>query len=208
MIVFDPVDDRVLVDPPRDLAGFVRAFARGIEHTKGRAPNAGATPAHHALRDLTAPDERPLPDRLADPNPIARAIALEELDVAKDIPAATLDEVQAILADADEDVVVYLRALRVCAKRRPDAVLSRARELLAIDNDPLRYAVLELVQAHPEPALAGRPGTRGFSRSAAGRFGGVLFCPSAGAPARKSARSATTTRITERLLWIGRPLPP
>lgn len=154
MIVFDPIDDRVLLDPPRDLAGFVAAFERGVALTAGRAPNTGETPAHGALRDLLAADERPMDERLTDRNPIARAVALEDLAAGDAIPAATLSKVQAILARPDEDVVVYLRALRVCAKRRPDAVLARARELLAIDNDPLRYEVLELVRAHPDPALA------------------------------------------------------
>lgn len=154
MIVFDPIDDRVLLDPPRDLAGFVAAFERGVAHTAGRAPNTGVTPAHGALRDLLAADERPMDERLADRNPIARAVALEDLAAGEALSAATLAKVQAILARPDEDVVVYLRALRLCAERRPDAVLARARELLAIDNDPLRYEVLELVRAHPDPALA------------------------------------------------------
>lgn len=154
MIVFDPIDDRVLLDPPRDLAGFVAAFERGVAHAEGRAPNAGVTAAHGALRDLAAVDARPMDERLADRNPIARAVALEDLAAGEAISAATLSKVQAILARADEDVVVYLRALRLCASRRPDAVLARARELLAIDNDPLRYEVLELVRAHPDPALA------------------------------------------------------
>ncbi len=154
MIVFDPIDDRVILDPPRDLAGFVRAFERSVAHTKERAPRAGVTPVHRALRDPGDRDTRPWLKRLADQNPIARAVALEELIGAEDLPAATLDQVQAILARADEDVVVYLRALRVCVKRRPVAVLARACELLAIDNDPLRYEVLELVRAHPDPALA------------------------------------------------------
>lgn len=154
MIVFDPIDDRVLLDPPRDLAGFVAAFGRGVAQTKGRAPNAGVTPAHSAMRDLVGADERPMAERLADPNPIACAVALERLATDEAVSEATLARVLAILERPDEDVVVYLRALRVCARRRPEAVLARARQLLAIDNDPLRYEILDLVRAHPEPALA------------------------------------------------------
>ncbi len=154
MIVFDPIDDRVLLDPPRDLAGFLRAFERGVGHTKGRAPGTGVTAAHRALRDPIGADSRPMAELLADANPVVRAVALEEMASVADLDAATLDSVQAILARTDEDVVVYLRALRVCAKRRPAAVLTRARELLSIDNDPLRYEVLDLVRTHPDATLA------------------------------------------------------
>ncbi|MEZ5964072.1 MAG: hypothetical protein R3F56_09530 [Planctomycetota bacterium] len=157
MIVFDPVDDRVLLDPPRDLRGFVRAFEQAVAHTEGRAPGAGVTAAHRALRDVGRPDagdDRSPAARLDDPNPIVRAVALEELAALDPLPRGALAEAEAILGRQDEDVVVYLRALRLCAKRRPEAALSRAANLLAVANDPLRYEVLELLAARPQPALA------------------------------------------------------
>lgn len=154
MIVFDPIDDRVLLDPPRDLKGFVRAFERATAQTKGRAPGAGITAAHRALADLAEGDARPALLRLDDANPVVRAGALEELAASQPVPAEAVSKAAAILAEPDQDVVVYLRALRLCAKQQPERVLRRARALLAIDNDPLRYEVLQLIAAQPQPALA------------------------------------------------------
>jgi hypothetical protein len=154
MIVFDPIDDSVLLDPPRDLAGFVRAFERAVARTAGRAPNAGITATHRALRDPPAEDDRPALVRLDDANSIVRAVALEELAAKDPIPEAALQEAAAILARPGEDVVVYVRALRLCKKVRPQAVLSRADEILAIANDPVRYEVLDLLAANPDESLA------------------------------------------------------
>lgn len=154
MIVFDPVDDRVLLDPPRDLEGFVRAFERAVARMDGRAPGAGTTAAHRVLRDLDPQEARPALARLDDGNPIVRAAALEELAAVDPIPKEALAKARAILARPDEDVVVYLRALRLCGKQEPKLVVERAGALLAIDNDPLRYEVLQLLAAHPAPELA------------------------------------------------------
>jgi hypothetical protein len=154
MIVFDPIDDRVLLDPPRDLPGFVRAFERSVAQIGERAKGHGVTDALRAVRDPDGDDVRPFVERLEDVNPVRRAIALEEIAAASDVDAKVLERVAAILARKDEDVVVYLRAMRVLGKRDPAAVLARAEDLLAIDNDPLRYEVLDLVKAHPQPALA------------------------------------------------------
>lgn len=153
MIVFDPVDDRVLLDAPRDLAGFVKAFERATATTNGRAGGTVQTKAQHVLKDPVGADARSLGERLRDPNPIVRAIALEEIASAKEVAQEHLAEADAILGREGEDIVVVLRALRLLVKRKPATLVARTLALLAIDNDPLRYEVLELVATKPDPLL-------------------------------------------------------
>ncbi|MHC4973759.1 MAG: HEAT repeat domain-containing protein [Planctomycetota bacterium] len=48
----------------------------------------------------------------------------------------------------DEDIVVRYLSLRILAKKAPKVVVARARELLAVPNDPFRYEVCAVLGKH------------------------------------------------------------
>jgi hypothetical protein len=50
----------------------------------------------------------------------------------------------------DDDIVVRYLSLRILAKKSPKAVAARARELLAVPNDPFRYEVCAVVGKHAD----------------------------------------------------------
>lgn len=55
---------------------------------------------------------------------------------------------------ADEDIVVRTLALRYAVKHTPGEIAARARELLAVPNDPFRYEVCDALAASPRPEAA------------------------------------------------------
>ena len=54
----------------------------------------------------------------------------------------------------DEDVVVRLRAIQILSKEKPAAIVRRAEGLLAVHNDPLRYAVCEALAKEGDASAA------------------------------------------------------
>jgi hypothetical protein len=54
----------------------------------------------------------------------------------------------------DEDLVVRLRAIQILSEERPGAIVRRAEGLLAVENDPLRYAVCEALAKEGDPSAA------------------------------------------------------
>jgi hypothetical protein len=190
MVIFDPRDDRVLLQQPRDLQGFLAGLkqcARSVPAAPAgdraaadrvaeavRLRGAGKTePAKRLLQEVAkardgsgvwlharellremAGGNRAIGEQLEDPDVRERAIAVERiLDLAAGEAAKWREPVAARLRDRQEHLTVRLRALRVLAKADPAAVAASARELLATDNDPFRFAVLEVLQGHPDPQL-------------------------------------------------------
>ena len=86
-------------------------------------------------------DRRKLDKRLADPDPRQRAMALEELAAGGEQQPVPIERIQILLTDADEDIVVRIRALRYLAKISPQHITRFAADLLALPNDPFRYEV-------------------------------------------------------------------
>ena len=74
----------------------------------------------------------------------ARAIALESRP----------DPKAAMKALDDDDDVVRIRAVGILAEKSPDAVAKRAPELLAVPNDPLRFAVCAVLGKVGGPEVA------------------------------------------------------
>jgi len=54
----------------------------------------------------------------------------------------------------DEDIVVRTRALEILAAKKPALVVARAQELLAVPNDPFRYAVCQVLAKAADPKAA------------------------------------------------------
>jgi hypothetical protein len=54
----------------------------------------------------------------------------------------------------DEDIVVRVRAVEFLAKDEPAAIVKRAKALLAVPNDPLRYEVCRVLAAARDSAAA------------------------------------------------------
>jgi hypothetical protein len=152
LVVFDPRDDKVLA---ADELG--RTFERCSRVLDGlladpipKALAAESRPASSASR----PDADPQ-TLLADPSADVRARALEDLVLAKaKLDAGAERRLVALLSDAQEDIVVRIRAARALNAMAPARVAEHAEELLAVPNDPLRYAVLTTLAAHPSPGLA------------------------------------------------------
>lgn len=106
--------------------------------------------ARELLRTWQPRTERSKPaERLADPDPRVRAIALEELQPGSDHVQA----VTRLLTREDEDIVVRIRALRYLRQAAPKKVTDAAASLLGVPNDPFRYEILAVIQEHPDPAL-------------------------------------------------------
>ena len=132
LVVFDPRTDEVLAELPRTLAA-CRPILDRILARKFTLPAGTAT--------------RPSVD--------ARVLELEEIVLRKQtLEPAAQPQLAALLADPQADIVLRIRALRALQTCAPQLVVAHAKELLQIPNDPLRYAVLDLVAAHPDPALA------------------------------------------------------
>lgn len=109
--------------------------------------------ARELLRELRA-DTRSLAECLRDPDVRQRALALERLlDDAKADAASWREPVSQRLLDPAESIVVRLRALAWLAKNGPELVAANAAALLAVNNDAFRNLVLDVVAAHPDPAL-------------------------------------------------------
>lgn len=90
---------------------------------------------------------------LADPDVRQRAIALEFIrDLQPQQRKPWLDEARGRMLDDAEHLVVRLRALRVFAQD-PMAIAAHGEVLLAVDNDPFRFEVLEALRKMPAPAL-------------------------------------------------------
>ena len=97
-------------------------------------------------------DRRKPAERLSDPDPRERAIALEELTL-KPNKAVSKEQVTTLLTSEQEDIVVRIRALRYLASASPKSVTGHAAKLLRLNNDPFRYEVLAVIQKHPDPKL-------------------------------------------------------
>jgi len=54
----------------------------------------------------------------------------------------------------DEDIVVRTRALEILAAKKPALLVARAQELLAVPNDPFRYAVCQVLAKAADPKAA------------------------------------------------------
>ena len=54
----------------------------------------------------------------------------------------------------DEDIVVRTRALEILAGKEPKIIVARAEELLAVPNDPFRYAVCAVLAKQADPKAA------------------------------------------------------
>lgn len=109
--------------------------------------------ARHLLRTVKG-DQRPLADRLQDPDVHERALALEALRDDKNAKASEwLAEVSARLLDPREHIIVRLRAQAWLEEARPQSIVEHAEELLAVNNDAFRNRVLAQVSKHPKPAL-------------------------------------------------------
>ncbi len=132
LVVFDPRTDEVLAELPRTLAQ-CRLILDRILARKFVPPEVPASQPSHD----------------------ARVLELEEIALRKQVPGPTArKELAALLADPQADIVLRIRAIRALQDSAPQLVVAHAQELLQIPNDPLRYAVLDLVAAHPDPALA------------------------------------------------------
>lgn len=105
-------------------------------------------------REMRQP--RTFDERLEDPDVRERAIAIEDLATVDDaaVLERALPRVEKMLFDDGEHLIVKLRALAVLAPTKGAEIARRADSLLRISNDPLRYAVLAVLRAHPNPALA------------------------------------------------------
>ncbi len=150
MLAFDPRDDAVLTEMPRDLQGFQKALDRAMAAMQQRTP--AVPPARSSALPATA--QGPLA-ALAAAEAHARALALEELAAAPPpLPDPVREQVLAMLLDEGEDFVVRVRALRLLAGTAPELVSARAAPLLGVANDPFRFQVLSLIEKHPNPGLA------------------------------------------------------
>ncbi|MFQ5507326.1 MAG: hypothetical protein ACE5F1_21375, partial [Planctomycetota bacterium] len=90
-------------------------------------------------------------ERLQDPDPRERALALEVLEQGE--LGNLRARIRELLLDPDEDIVVRFRALRALARDAPRSILDHASALLELPNDPWRYAILGLAQQDPDPSL-------------------------------------------------------
>lgn len=189
MVIFDPRDDTVLQEMPRDLPGFVVGLKK---HTRslpqpsaadravveklaaaaklGKEGNAagqkaileaiaagrdGVTGWLRARELLRGDREQAIEEQLADPDVRERCIGLERIaDLPADAAKRHGKAVVARLADADEHLTVRLRAMRQLVKTDPQQIAKNAAQLLAVPNDPFRYAVLDVVTEHPDAKLA------------------------------------------------------
>jgi hypothetical protein len=149
LIVFDPNDDQVLAEMSRTLREcrplLDRILARGI--AEPRAGSAEERPASPAFRDPRV--------RITDLEAGERAVALEEIVLKKlEVDAPTAQRIAAMLGDAKEDIVVRIRAARALSACAPHLLAAHAEPLLALQNDVMRYVVLEHLAAHPDTRFA------------------------------------------------------
>lgn len=100
-------------------------------------------------------DGRTLEQRLADPDARERSLAIEAInDAGKSGATKWQKPLAARLLDDQENIVVRIRALHWSAQHQPEVVAEHAASLLQLPSDAFRYKVLEVVAAHPNPALA------------------------------------------------------
>ena len=171
---FEAVFDAVLADWHRDATAYLAgrtlagqlaqaraahqhgereaAFATLQALAAQRDPFDGWLEARELLREWRG-ERRPPDERLDDPDPRQRALALEGLAAATAAPADVLERVRALLLDDGEDMVVRSRAFRYLAKADPKSIPPHAERLLALPNDPFRYEVLTVLQQRPAPDL-------------------------------------------------------
>jgi len=117
--------------------------------------------ARRLLKKWRGPQRPALTERLSDPDPRERILALEDLYVkgmkrgkkGAALPAALEKRVVQNLQDDREDPVVRHRALWILAEARPEIVTQNAPTLLRIPLDPFRYQVLETLARHPDTGL-------------------------------------------------------
>lgn len=102
-------------------------------------------------------DRRDLEERLGDPDVRERALALEEIAdrPAAEASVALVKSVTEMLLDPEEHLIVRVRALRWLVGITPEKIAEHGAELLRVPNDPFRFQVLEAVERHPDPELAG-----------------------------------------------------
>ena len=144
MFVYDGRDDLVMRKMPRSLKAFIVGLDRTIAAYGKRQSQPKASAEELARqRDLAYQRTVELEALLA-----AKAKGGKLRD--KDLDAAELD-----LLDADADIVVRLRALRLLAQKRPQTIVEHAPAWLATANDPWRYELLGILarSAKPAPAL-------------------------------------------------------
>ncbi|MFO1076420.1 MAG: hypothetical protein U1E73_01695 [Planctomycetota bacterium] len=189
LIVFDPRDDRVLAELPRDFAGFtagLTAHAKAVpaagaaakaaaakvaeaekllaagrrdaakallEKVAAKEDDAGVWLQARELLREAAHEQRPLGERLQDPDVREVALALEAV---ADLPEAERKRFTRPATDillGKHHLVVRLRALRLLAKAAPATVAEQAAALLAEPNDPFRFEVLGVLVETKAPGL-------------------------------------------------------
>jgi hypothetical protein len=117
--------------------------------------------ARRRLDAWRGPQQPQLTERLVDPDPRTRVLALEQLYLdrlekkrTRAPLAAPLEKaIRSLLLNEQEDPVVRLRALWILAEARPEIVAQEARTLLQVPIDPFRYRVLETLARSPDPDL-------------------------------------------------------
>lgn len=156
MFLFDPADDRVLQEAPRNLDAFIATFDRvlGAFPKKERA---SAKVIEQRDSHQRGGQERSIEERLSDQDPRVRSIALEDLlqpSKAGSIFPKVQSTIENMFLNAKEDIVVRIRALRLLRKKAALVVSKNANKLLTIANDPWRYELLAHIKEHPDRKLS------------------------------------------------------
>ena len=123
-----------------------------------------------------------------------RAIVLEEIAANTEMASGkrALDAAMERLFDADEHLIVKIRALAYLKAHEGAEIAKRAGPLLRVPNDPLRYEALTLLAKHPNPALASQLAElyAGVGKSIPSRNPNVLRSRVAGALVQSGDASA------------------
>ncbi|MCC6670593.1 MAG: hypothetical protein IT458_06010 [Planctomycetes bacterium] len=161
MLVFDPSDDRVLVEPPRDRKGFERAFEQAVAAHRGK-PDAGAERAAAVVAEAKALLGR---QKLAAARDLLEPVAREEDRAGVWLEARALmnswagapePSLPALLEDPDPRVVAIALERAAAQPQLEAKLLARAGALL---GDPaadlvVRIRALRLVaKATPEAVV-------------------------------------------------------